>query len=471
MKKLLFLLFLITSTFTGYSTHLMGGEIIVLNDSQNNYYVLLTLYRDTVGVDIDTTQDFTVTDGQGNVISTLNSTLDYTVNHPIFGTPQGSLMSMFPYGVEIYFYSASINLPNPGDYTVSWENCCRNDIIGNIPSASSENMSLHTTFKNDLVQYDSSPYFLVKPVVYLPVNTPWQYNPLPIDPDGDSLHWFIGTPNNALGTPIGGYVDPPSDPSNILSMDPVSGTISWTASAIGNWVYTIVCEEYRNGVKIGEIRRDMQVIVVASGSLPSFSNIGTVIPIVNGYPQWSIPAGQNSELRLLGSNPGTSNNLLFEAYGEPFLSSNPAVYSQLPTGSNNEIEAILNWNPSANDVRDEPYLTVLRLMDGFFMNDDAIFIEVVSGVGLESISSSTLSPLYPNPSNGTLHVPIKIDESGDVMLKIFNQYGQLVFNNTAYFNAGQSLAILPTSLKSGQYYVIVEKSGKRISAQDVVIVK
>ena len=470
MKKIILFLSLLSFTFSGFSTHLMGGEIVVLNDSQNNYYVLLTLYRDTIGIPIDSSQEFTVTDSQGNTISTLISTLDYSANHPIFGSSQGSLMPMFPYGVEIYFYSVSINLPTPGEYTVSWEKCCRNDIIGNIPSASSENMSLHTTFTNYLNSYDSSPYFLVKPVVYLPVSTPWQYNPLPIDPDGDSLHWFIGLPNNSLGSPIAGYTNPPSDPSNLLSMDPVSGTISWTASAVGNWVYTIVCEEYRSGVKIGEIRRDMQVIVVPSGSLPSFSNIGT-IPTVNGYPQWSIPAGQNTELRLLASNPGTSNNLLFEAYGEPFLSVTPAVFSQVPTGSGNEIEAVINWNPSANDVRTEPYLTVLRLMDGFFINDDAIFIEVVSGVGLESVSSLTLSPLYPNPSNGTLHVPIQIDESGDVMLKIFNQYGQLVFNNTTYFNAGQSIAILPTSLKSGQYYVIVEKSGKRISAQDIIIVK
>ncbi len=471
MKKLFFLALLIASTFNGYSTHLMGGEIVVLNDSQNSYYVLLTLYRDTIGIDISATQDFAVTDSQGNVVANLTSTIDSSATHPIFGTVQGGLMPMFPYGVEIYFYSVSINLPNPGEYTVSWESCCRNEIIGNITNASSENMSLHTTFTNDVSQNDSSPYFLVKPVVYLPVNTPWQYNPLPIDPDGDSLNWFIGTPNNALGTPIATYVDPPSDPSNVLSMDPVSGTITWTASVTGNWVYTIVCEEFRGGIKIGEIRRDMQVIVVPSGSLPSFSNIGTVVPIVGGYPQWSIPAGQNSELRLLGSNPGTSNSLLFEAYGEPFLSTTPAVYSQDPTGFDNEIEAIINWNPSSNDVRDEPYLTVLRLMDGFFMNDEAIFIQVVSGVNVENNSRLNFSPLYPNPSNGTIHIPITIDQASNVELKIFNLYGQLVYSNIDHFNAGESLAILPTSLKSGQYYVIAEMNGKRLSTHDVIIVK
>ena len=79
-------------------------------------------------------------------------------------------------------------------------------------------MNLHTTFKNDPVDYDSSPYFLVKPI-YISVNTPWQYNPLPIDPDNDSLSWYIGTPNESLGSPIGGYSNPPSDPSNPFSID------------------------------------------------------------------------------------------------------------------------------------------------------------------------------------------------------------------------------------------------------------
>ena len=471
MKKLILFISLISLSLTGFCTHLMGGEIVVLNDSQNNYYVLLTLYRDTLGIPISNTQDFTVTDDQGNTVSTITSTLDYSANHPVFGTPQGALMGMFPYGVEIYFYSASLTLSNPGEYTISWENCCRNGAIGNIPTPSSESMNLHTTFLNDAVNYDSSPYFLVKPVVYLPVNTPWQYNPLPIDPDGDSLSWYIGTPNNSLGNPIGGYTNPPSDPLNPFSIDPVSGTISWTAAAVGNWVYTVVCEEFRNGVKIGEIRRDMQLIVVPNGSLPSFSNIGTVLPNVNGYPRWSIPAGQNSEVRFLASNPGTTAGLYFEAYGEAFLSNTPAVYSQEPTGIDNQIEAIINWNPSSNDVRDDLYLTVLRVMDGSFMNDEAIFIEVSSGVDINERKFVNYSPLYPNPSNGTVYFPIEIEQSADVDLSIYDQYGKLVFSKTQNFSSGNSLAVLPTDLKAGLYIVVAKNDKITLSVQQLVIAR
>ena len=471
MKKIILFLSLISLSISGFSTHLMGGEIVVLNDSQNSYFILLTLYRDTLGIPVSTEQDFTVTDDQGNIVSTITSTIDFTANHPVFGLPQGGVMAMFPYGVEIYFYSASISLPNPGEYTVSWENCCRNGAIGNIPNPSSFGMNLHTTFKNDPVDYDSSPYFLVKPIVYLPVNTPWQYNPLPIDPDNDSLSWYIGTPNESLGSPIGGYSNPPSDPSNPFSIDPISGTISWTAGAVGNWVYTIVCEEFRNGVKIGEIRRDMQLIVVPTGSLPVLTNIGTVLPNVDGYPRWSIAAGQNSEVRFLANNPGTTDSLYFEAYGEAFLSNTPAVYSQEPTGNDNQIEAIINWNPSANDVRDDLYLTVLRVMDGSFMNDEAIFIEVTSSVDVSENSFLTHPSVYPNPSQGTIFSPFDVDQNGLVELSIYDQNGKLVFIQNEYFNSGANLAVLQTELDSGMYILLVKKDNKPITSQQFVVVK
>ena len=61
----------------------MGGEIVVLNDSQNSYFILLTLYRDTLGIPVSTEQDFTVTDNQGNIVSTITSTIDFTANHPV----------------------------------------------------------------------------------------------------------------------------------------------------------------------------------------------------------------------------------------------------------------------------------------------------------------------------------------------------------------------------------------------------
>ena len=136
------------------------------------------------------TADFTVTHYYLGGLSTTTYTVDYD------STSGNLLPTVTVYGVEVYSFIDTITLSSAGYYSISWEDCCRNGAIGNIPNPAAMDMNLHTTFLNDAVNYDSSPYFLVKPVVYLPVNTPWQYNPLPIDPDGDSLSWYIGTPNN-----------------------------------------------------------------------------------------------------------------------------------------------------------------------------------------------------------------------------------------------------------------------------------
>ena len=83
---------------------------------------------------------------------------------------------------------------------------------------------------------------------------------------------------------------------------------------LGNWVYTVVCEEYRNGVKIGEIRRDMQFIVLPNGNLPRFTNIGH-IPTPNGYPEWKVVAGQNQHLTILAGDYAAMEVVRFRQYG------------------------------------------------------------------------------------------------------------------------------------------------------------
>ena len=119
-------------------------------------------------------------------------------------------------------------------------------------------MYLECNFTVDLTSSTSSPYFLSPPVVCVPLNTPWQYNPLPFDSEGDSLHWTLGIPfeyvpgNFPNGYPIAGYSTPPSSIGGGLSINSFTGEISWTASTIGNYVYTVICEEYRNGIKHGK---------------------------------------------------------------------------------------------------------------------------------------------------------------------------------------------------------------------------
>ena len=110
-------------------------------------------------------------------------------------------------------------------------------------------------------------------------------------------------------------------------------------------------------------------------------------------------------------------------------------------------------------------------MDGSFMNDEAIFIEVTSSVDVSENSFLTHPSVYPNPSQGTIFSPFDVDQNGLVELSIYDQNGKLVFIQNEYFNSGANLAVLQTELDSGMYILLVKKDNKPITSQQFVVVK
>ena len=107
------------------------------------------------------------------------------------------------------------------------------------------------------------------------------------------------------------------------------------------------------------------------------------------------------------------------------------------TATFNEIEAIIDWNPSLSDVRSEPYLTVLRLMDGSFMYDEALFIKVNAAVSNQENLFLDASPIYPNPSNGIVNLSFNLESAGDVFVRIYS------FFLSYYHNGVQNKYNLP----------------------------
>ena len=104
------------------------------------------------------------------------------------------------YGVEVYTFHDTITLPGDGSYAIRWSECCRNGAIVNMSNPLNESMKLLTYITVDSASPNSSPSYLTPPVSYLPVHTVWQYNPLPFDPDGDSLVWSLQVPLDDNGT-------------------------------------------------------------------------------------------------------------------------------------------------------------------------------------------------------------------------------------------------------------------------------
>ena len=182
-------------------------------------------------------------------------------------------------------YNAQLTLKS-ADYTdaegyyIVWERCCRNDDINNIKLPGSNGMVFYLEFP-PLSLPNSSPEFSFPNGDYICKDQTFSMNVSATDADGDELRYSVVTPmrgNTGRNNPIGddypkagyplvewtsGISEKNMIPGNpALAINARSGVMTATASQLGLYVFTVQCEEYRNGVRIGTVRRDFQLLVI-----------------------------------------------------------------------------------------------------------------------------------------------------------------------------------------------------------------
>ena len=487
MKKLFTLFLGIALAFSSYASHLMGGQIsatYLSSDSSGSHYVLdIEVYRDILGVPMILNQDVEV-----YLLDTTVFPPTYSLSfiHTIaFDTTTGGAMSSLSsvYGVEIYNFRDTITFPANGNYMIKWSNCCRNAAIINMANPSTESASFLTFISVDSSNPNSTPTFLTPPVAYLPVDSIWQYNPLPFDPDGDSIVWSITVPLGA-GNPVPvdvlgyGWLSDTllySHPNGIFSIDPITGQITWNPKMVGNFVASFAIQEYRNGVLIGGMSRDMQFIVVPDtmNAMPQISNMQTLPTNNLGYPYIQIIPGQNFQVSLLASDPDINDVVSLAAYGESFgLAVAPSNFNYVSTGNGNEIEGTFSWTPDMSHVRPNPYLVVFRTSDNFFYYDETVQVEVALTTAINDINAFETMDIYPNPSNNSFILPLNLEKSQTITLDIYNVLGIKVSSEDLSLSSGNHLLVKNFDLRSGQYFInLTDENGLAITTQKLVVVK
>lgn len=467
MKRnlLLILSAILLFPFGSKASHLMGGEVTAQHIGGGDYLLIATAYRDITGIPMASQV--------GMTISNINTGWDTTIMVQHDTIISGTTVPSVPYNTEIYIFADTFAFPSYGSYAISWENCCRNAAILNLANPVSNSMFLHTEVMVDS-SYNSTPYFLAPPISYLAVNTPWTYNPSPFDTDGDSLVWSLDTPHTSYLIPCAGYTLPPdTSGSGTFSIDPISGVISYTASFLGNYVTTILVEEYRNGVKIGEIRRDMQIIVGPSiGSVPKISNFNTVSTNTTGQAYVTLSEGVNYQLILLAEDNDTADQVLMSAFGAP-INIDGAIFSTAPTGNGNEISGTFDWTPSASMISTTPYILTFRVSDNVYAIDETILFEVsAASTGIFNNKKTEIGSIYPNPANGQFIVPLNITNNEVITVDVYNIMGNKVQSfKPRKMQIGNHLMICDLELSNGQYFVSISSNNKTLSTQKIIIMK
>ena len=201
-------------------------------------------------------------------------------------------------GVLGAVYYTDINLCNSNCTMIcfDWTACCRNYAITS--GAGGGGIASSLCIDLTLTPCNSSPVFSNVPTPYICAGQPFTFNQGATDPDGDSLSYALGPCYSGSGggqvTYGAGYSPTsPLGPSWLVTVNPVTGDVSFLPNPGGAVVVGVMCivvTEWRNGVQIGEITRDMQITVITGNcnsnpQAPPITNI-----TVGGVPTDTLTA-------------------------------------------------------------------------------------------------------------------------------------------------------------------------------------
>lgn len=330
MKRTIFfyiiLLLGLFCSYSGHSTHIVGGVIYYEYIGGNRYKLIFEVYKDcgsTVVVGFDGSPSnnpqfqlppfyFSVFEGDidNNIYAGSNALnlLDKVEIRPVIVNP--CLKIDKSTCVERGVYETIISLPkNNVGYTIQHMRCCRNDGILNIQNQPGKQDKPGFTLRTFIPPYGTKPNnsarFKEFPPIFICVNQTFYFDHAATDMDGDILKYSLTTPLAGLNS------DNPIDKIQTLNVSPISwsngyglnnmiggtppmsidsvtGLLVCKPNRVGRFVASVLVQEYRNGVEINSFARDFQYNVVdcdlpnadapfLSGTFDPKQDIGTYI--------------------------------------------------------------------------------------------------------------------------------------------------------------------------------------------------
>jgi hypothetical protein len=312
MKRVLLLVFCAMAFFSTKATHIVGGEFEMLYkgtaaNGNHLYTISLILYFDAkngspaakdgqIFIRIFRKRDNAIMENFIRLDSVPSTLVEYYQPECSSGLALKTYRMYYTYmgggGAQIPFALSPDVYNDPQGYYMSWERCCRNYSITNIYSQNPDLGGIYAgqTFylefpplkKNGVALFNSSPTLFPPLSDYACPGSLYYVDFAGTDPDGDSLVYSIVDPLNTKSgdalPPDPGLPRPgpypkvnwrsPFSLSNIMAGDPdlkisIDGLLTVVPKLQGLYVFSVRCEEYRNKIKLGEVRRDFQLLVLA----------------------------------------------------------------------------------------------------------------------------------------------------------------------------------------------------------------
>jgi len=373
MKRFLYLLFILVVSCTELlATHNRAGEITLTQIDDLTYEINITTFTYTLSA----------ADRPRLEVSWGDNSYSYAERQSI---------TRLPNFYQKNIYVTRHTFPGAGTYEIVVQDPNRNLGVKNIPNSVNVVFSIKTTITiNPIIGQNSTPILLNPPIDRAAYMQPFIHNPAAYDPDGDSISYKLTTCTAEDGKPIEGYTLPPA--SDTLYIDPYSGDLTWI-SPIDTGIYNIAIdvEEYRKGVKIGNIVRDMQIEVY---------NTDNHTPVQTRHADMCVPAGTLLMFDVIATDEDL-DSIEQTASGGPFiLESSPATYiidqSTLDLGYS---KGTFIWQTNCFHVRQQFYTIIFKAEDN---NEETKLVDLTN-INIKVLGTPPPTPeLIPASNSVTL---------------------------------------------------------------------
>lgn len=366
-RKIALISFFVASFQLVYATHNKAGDITYKHVSGLTYEIIITIFADINSPAI-VRKDIKI-DWDDNTDDSLRVSSEVDIGD---GTLKRTWIGQHTY-------------PGPGSYRIRVEDPNRNAGVNNIDNSVNVPFTLETLLRifpsADLV--NNSVILLNDPVDRACNGVEYRYNPGAYDPDGDSIAYELIESKGLGGLIAPGFEFPSA--SNSISVDPETGDLIWDKpDENGIFNVAILIKEYRNTVKISEVLRDLQVLVVAGCENDA--------PLIISDSLVCIEAENNLNISIIGRDPNLVDNVTLSATGEVLEAPINANFNSGLIG--NPTNASFSWNTRCTHVRRPLYNLSVRAEDN--ADDRGSF----SLVNFKTIGIKVMAPA---PENFTLN--------------------------------------------------------------------
>ncbi|MEO6723073.1 MAG: PKD domain-containing protein [Ferruginibacter sp.] len=389
MKKVFATIVLSISLLTAFSAHIKGGfftyeylGVSPANPANLRYKIILTVYMscNPSPGQVDDTVRFTIFRGSSNtlfanpfVLRTRRFDLAKKVDEPCITNNQAVCY------YTIVQYELDYDLPpSAAGYTISNQRCCRITGMENIANSGSVGNTYSIKIPGTSSQVpnavrNSSPKFPTNDTAVVCSGSFFKYPITATDPDGDVLSYSFcaayeggssqtSAPNPATAPPYTTvtYTSPYSGSQPMganVTIDPVTGLISGIAPSLalfstGEFVVTVCVTETRNGLFVGESRKELHVQV--KNCIPVIAKLAPKGVTCDGF-----------SLDFSNAQPLQSGTLYNWTFGDPASGANDTSVIATPTHVYTDTGV---------------YKVILEVsMNGFCQSKDSIMVKVYPG--------------------------------------------------------------------------------------------